>query len=190
MIELQIRIREITKKWNFHILADLEYHCILGVDFIRGSKITLNFDKKSLAIPNSQTEELPIAEGNLEIDLSKTKLKEGQKHELKTILIRFKRQFLDKLGFSHVLYHEIDTGDKPPVVSRPYRYDRVKKEIIDYHVDKMLREGTIILIQSPYVSPVVLCRKNNGLPPENPETYRFVVDYRKLNTITRYPRYP
>ncbi|GFY00919.1 retrovirus-related Pol polyprotein from transposon 297 [Trichonephila clavipes] len=69
----------------------------------------------------------------------------------------------DKPGLMHVLYHEIDTGDNPPVVSRPYRYDRLKQEILDYHVDKMLKEGTIIPIQSPYASPVVLCRKNNGL---------------------------
>ncbi|GFY30500.1 transposon Ty3-I Gag-Pol polyprotein [Trichonephila clavipes] len=33
-------------------------------------------------------------------------------------------------------------------------------------------------------------RKNNGFPPENPEAYRFAVDYRKLNAITNYPRYP
>ncbi|GFW59167.1 retrovirus-related Pol polyprotein from transposon opus [Trichonephila clavipes] len=54
----------------------------------------------------------------------------------------------------------------------------------------MLKEGTIIPIQSPYTSPVVLCRKNIGLPPNNPEAYRFAVDYRKLNAITKYPRYP
>ncbi|GFT82396.1 transposon Tf2-8 polyprotein [Trichonephila clavipes] len=35
----------------------------------------------------------------------------------------------------------------------------------------------------------MLCRNNNGLPPDNPEAYRFAVDYRKLNTITKYPRY-
>ncbi|GFV05533.1 retrovirus-related Pol polyprotein from transposon opus [Trichonephila clavipes] len=77
-----------------------------------------------------------------------------------------------------------------PVVSRPYRYDRVKQAILDYHVDKMLKEGTIIPIQSPYASPVALCRKNNGLPPDNPEAYRFAVDYRKHNAITKYPRHP
>ncbi|GFV05474.1 retrovirus-related Pol polyprotein from transposon 297 [Trichonephila clavipes] len=55
----------------------------------------------------------------------------------------------------------------------------------------MLKEGTIIPIQSPYASPVVLCRKkNNGLPTDNPEAYRIAVDYRKLNAIIKYPRYP
>ncbi|GFX13919.1 retrovirus-related Pol polyprotein from transposon 17.6 [Trichonephila clavipes] len=93
-------------------------------------------------------------------------------------------------GTSHVLYHEIDTEDKPPAVSRPYRYDRVKQTILEYHVDKMLKEGTIIPIQSPYASPFVLCKKNNGLPPDNPEAYRFAVDYRKLNVLQSIPVIP
>ncbi|GFU64572.1 uncharacterized protein TNCV_305111 [Trichonephila clavipes] len=94
---------------------------------------------------------------------------------------------LDHHGLTHVLYHEIDTGDQRPVLSRPYRYDRVKQGIIDYHFEKMLQEGTIRPIQSPYASPVVLTRKNNGLPPDSPEAYRFAIDYRKLNAITKYP---
>ncbi|GFX65631.1 retrovirus-related Pol polyprotein from transposon opus [Trichonephila clavipes] len=61
---------------------------------------------------------------------------------------------------------------------------------MDYHAEKMLKEGAIIPIQFPYAMPVVLCRKNNGLPPDNPEAYRFAVDYRKLNAITKYTRYP
>ncbi|GFV14404.1 hypothetical protein TNCV_808361 [Trichonephila clavipes] len=66
------------------------------------------------------------------------------------------------------LYFGGDTGDKGPVVSRPYKYDRVKQGIIDYHIDKMLRDGTICPINSPYASPVVLTRKNNDLPPDSP----------------------
>ncbi|GFX11993.1 retrovirus-related Pol polyprotein from transposon opus [Trichonephila clavipes] len=50
----------------------------------------------------------------------------------------------------------------------------------------MLQEGTIRPIQSPYASPVVLTRKNNDLPPDSPEAYRFAIDYRKLNAITKY----
>ncbi|GFV67444.1 retrovirus-related Pol polyprotein from transposon opus [Trichonephila clavipes] len=100
------------------------------------------------------------------------------------------RLFSDQPGLTHVLYHEIDTGDKGPVVSRPYRYDRVKQGIIDYHIDKLLRDGTICPINSPYASPVVLTRKKNDLPPDSPEAYRFAIDYRKLNGITKYPRYP
>ncbi|GFX16483.1 uncharacterized protein TNCV_22541 [Trichonephila clavipes] len=52
----------------------------------------------------------------------------------------------DKPGLTHVLYHEIDTGDKPPVVSRPYRYDKVKQSILDYHIEKMLKDGVIPIL--------------------------------------------
>ncbi|GFW16369.1 retrovirus-related Pol polyprotein from transposon 17.6 [Trichonephila clavipes] len=126
----------------------------------------------------------------VEIDLSKNKLEEKQKRELQNLFDSFQGLFSNKPGLRHVLYHETDTGDKPPVVSWPYRYHRVKKEILDYHEDKTLKEGAIIPIQSPYASPVVLCRKNNGLPTDNPEAYRFAVDYRKLNAITKYLQYP
>ncbi|GFX79296.1 retrovirus-related Pol polyprotein from transposon 297 [Trichonephila clavipes] len=70
------------------------------------------------------------------------------------------------------------------------RYDRVKQRIIDYHIEKMLQEGTIRPIQSTYASPVFLTRKNNSLPPDSPDAYRYAIDYRKLKSITKYPRYP
>ncbi|GFV28608.1 uncharacterized protein TNCV_3985591 [Trichonephila clavipes] len=54
----------------------------------------------------------------------------------------------------------------------------------------MLQEGTIRPVQSPYALPVVLTRKNNDLPPDSPEAYRLAINYRKLNAITKYPRYP
>ncbi|GFS62755.1 uncharacterized protein TNCV_3201951 [Trichonephila clavipes] len=165
--ELNIRIRDFEKSWLFHVLAGLEYPYILGIDFIGGSKIILDFDRKSLAIPDSQINKVvktvEIEREKVEIDLSKTKLEEKQKRELQDLFNSFQGLFSDKPGLTHVLYHEIDTGDNPPVVSRPYRYDRLKQEILDYHVDKMLKDGTIIPIQSSYASPVVLCRKNNGL---------------------------
>ncbi|GFS92371.1 retrovirus-related Pol polyprotein from transposon 297 [Trichonephila clavipes] len=126
----------------------------------------------------------------VEIDLSDTTLCEGQKQKLRNLFNGFKGLFSDQPGLTHVLYHEIDTGDKGPVVSRPYRYDRVKQGIIDYHIEKMLHEGKIRPIQSPYASSVVLTRKNNDLPLDSPEAYRFAIDYRKLNAITKYPRYP
>ncbi|GFT54602.1 retrovirus-related Pol polyprotein from transposon 17.6 [Trichonephila clavipes] len=125
----------------------------------------------------------------VEIDLSKTKLEEKKKLELQDLFDNFHGLFSDKPGLTHVLYHEIDTGDNPPVVSRSHRYDRLKQEILDYHVDKMLKEGTIIPIQSPYTSPVVLCRKNNGLPPDNLEAIDLLLIIGN-NAITKYPQYP
>ncbi|GFW79372.1 uncharacterized protein TNCV_2477791 [Trichonephila clavipes] len=143
VVELNIRIRDFEKPWLFHVLADLEYPCILGIDFIGRSKIILDFDRKSLTIPDSQINKVvkTVEIEKVEIDLSKTKLEEKQKWELQDLFNSFQGFFSDKPGLTHVLYHEIDTGDNPPVISRPYRYDRLKQEILDYHVDKMLKKG-------------------------------------------------
>ncbi|GFV00633.1 retrovirus-related Pol polyprotein from transposon opus [Trichonephila clavipes] len=189
-VELQIRIREFQNPWEFHILDNMQYQCILGIDFMKASRLTLDFDQKSLIIPDNLIKQLPKIEKPVDIDLADTKLDAGQQRQLKALFNNFKGLFSDQPGLTHVLYHEIDTGDKGPVVSRPYRYDRVKQGIIDYRIDRMLRDGTICPINSPYASPVVLTRKKNDLPPDSPEAYRFAIDYRKLNGITKYPRYP
>ncbi|GFW53485.1 retrovirus-related Pol polyprotein from transposon 297 [Trichonephila clavipes] len=190
LVELQILIREFQKTWEFHILNNMQYQFILDIDFMKEFKLTLYFDKKSFIIPDDQIKQLPKVEKPVEIDLSNTKLGEGQKQKLKDLFNSFKRLFSEQPGLTHVLYHEIDTKNQGPVVSRPYRYDRVKQGIIYHHIEKMLQEGTIRPIESPYASPVVLTRKNNGLPPDSPKAYRFAIDYRKLNAITKYPRYP
>ncbi|GFX54089.1 retrovirus-related Pol polyprotein from transposon opus [Trichonephila clavipes] len=188
-VELQIRIRDFQKTWEFHILDNMQYQCIIGIDFMKDSRLTLDFDKKSLVIPDDQIKPLSIVEKPVEIDLSNTKLSERQKEELQDLFNSFKGLFSDKPGLTHVLYHEIDTRDQGPVMSRPYRYDSQTGGSRLSH-SKSVKEGTIRPIQSPYASPIVLTRKNNGLPPDSPEAYRFAIDYRKLNAITKYPRYP
>ncbi|GFW70828.1 retrovirus-related Pol polyprotein from transposon 297 [Trichonephila clavipes] len=189
-VELQIRIRAFQKPWEFHILDNMQYQCILGIDFMKASRLTLEFDQKSLIIPDNLIKQVPKEEKPVDIDLTESKLDDEQQRQLKALFNNFKGLFSDQPGLTHVVYHQIDTGDKGPVVSRPYRYDRVKQGIIDYHIDKMLRDGKICPINSPYASPVVLTRKKNDLPPDSPEAYRFAIDYRKLNGITKYPRYP
>ncbi|GFW77775.1 retrovirus-related Pol polyprotein from transposon 297 [Trichonephila clavipes] len=222
-VELQIRIREFQKPWEFHILDNMQYQCILGIVFMKASRLTLDFDQKSLIIPDNQIKQLPKIEKPVDIDLTDTKLGDGQQRQLKALFNNFKGLFSDQPGLTHVLYHERDTGDKGPVVSKPYRYDRVKSRIvalaskciiiafsallmykggaIKIVIEKggasieslrntVLRDGTICPINSPYASPVVLTRKKNDLPPDSPEAYRFAIDYRKLNGITKYPRYP
>ncbi|GFT83011.1 uncharacterized protein TNCV_4731 [Trichonephila clavipes] len=119
-VELQIWIRDCQKTWEFRILDNMQHQCILGIDFMKHSRLTLDFDKKSLVIPDDQIKPLPIVEKPVEIDLSNTKLGERQK-ELQDLFNSFKGLFADKPELTHVFIHEIDTGNQGPVVSRPYR---------------------------------------------------------------------
>src|SRR3569832_152361 len=53
----------------------------------------------------------------------------------------------------------------------------------DREVDKMLEKEVIRPSRSPWCSPIVMAPKKDG-------GYRFCVDYRKLNTITKKDSYP
>lgn len=96
---------------------------------------------------------------------------------------------LDKKGLTHLVWHEIHTVSAVPVASKLYKYDRVKQRIIDYQINKILADDIIMSIDSPFASPVVLCRENNGDSSDGPVTWRFSIIYRKLNANTQYPRF-
>ncbi|GFU85916.1 uncharacterized protein TNCV_3845601 [Trichonephila clavipes] len=44
-VELQIRIREFQKTWEFHILNNMQYQCILGID--SKGRVQINFRFRS-----------------------------------------------------------------------------------------------------------------------------------------------
>ncbi|GFX13871.1 uncharacterized protein TNCV_3421821 [Trichonephila clavipes] len=135
----------------------MQYQCILGIDFRKESKLTLDFDKKPFIIPDDQIKQLPKVEKQVEIDLSDTKLGGGQKQKLKDLSNGFKGLFSDQPGLTHVLYHEIETGDQGPVLTRVdsccFKSKFYRKDLIDelkifgmssrHHIDDFMR-GRII----------------------------------------------
>ncbi|GFT52166.1 hypothetical protein TNCV_4493861 [Trichonephila clavipes] len=79
--------------------------------------------------------------------------------------------------------HRIFTGDHAPINQRAYRVSPTERRIIHEEVQKMLDEGIVQPSESPWSSPVVLVRKKDG-------SWRFCVDYRKLNSVTKKDVYP
>jgi hypothetical protein len=69
------------------------------------------------------------------------------------------------------------------VNSRPYRYSPDQKNEIERQVEAMLQSGTIVPSLSPFASSVLLVKKKDN-------SWRFCVDYRKLNSITIKNKFP
>ena len=70
-----------------------------------------------------------------------------------------------------------------PINCRPYRYSPLQKDEIERQVKEMLQNGTVIPSVSPYASPVLLVKKKDG-------SWRFCIDYRRLNAVTIKSKFP
>ena len=77
----------------------------------------------------------------------------------------------------------IDTGDAPPTKERLRKMSPIKAQEIARQVKEMFDNGVVSKSNSPWASPVVLAKKSDG-------TWRFCVDYRGLNRVTKKDAYP
>jgi hypothetical protein len=108
----------------------------------------------------------------------------GEDDHLDKILKQYKELFDDLPTVADTsIAHKIDTMHDSPIFSRAYRVSVYENEIIAQEIKKMLENGVISPSNSPWSSPVVLIKKKD-------DTYRFCVDYRKLNEITKKDSYP
>jgi transposase InsO family protein len=80
----------------------------------------------------------------------------------------------DELGCVKDFQYKIETGNAPPVHSKAYKTTPLIREELDKQIDKLLRDGVITESTSCWSSPCLLVKKRDG-------SYRFVVDFRKLN---------
>lgn len=87
-----------------------------------------------------------------------------------------------KLKGSH-LKMELVLEDNIPVYQHPRQLSAVEREVVQTKIDGFIREGIVRPSKLPCASPILLRKKLNG-------TYRFCVDYRKLNEKIVKDRYP
>ena len=88
-----------------------------------------------------------------------------------------------ELGRTEKIPHSIHTGDHPPMRQPARRIPFVLRSLVDDMIQEMLDNQVIQPSTSPWASPVVLVKKKDG-------SYRFCVDYRRLNAVTKKDAYP
>ena len=88
----------------------------------------------------------------------------------------------DSFGYCDLIPFTIDTGDARPIRQRPYRVPLAKRKVIEDQIQDMLQDGIIEPSTSPWASPITLVPKG--------DSWRFCVDYRTLNAVTKKDSYP
>ena len=153
-----IPVTEIAK-----VDMEMDLHCILTS--------ASNFIKSSVEV-----------EAHRKVDLKDKKIKEETRHEFSKLSDQFDdiiSKESDNIGKILMVETDINTGDSPPIASKPYtlslkHYDWVQKEITTLE-----RAGIITKSISPWESPVVIVPKKSA--PGEPPQRRMCVDFRRLN---------
>jgi hypothetical protein len=109
----------------------------------------------------------------------------SQHDQLKKLLVEFQDVFSKNksdLGRTGITKHTIDVGDSSPIQQPMRVLPLAKREEATKAVQEMRDQCVIEPSCSPWVSPVVLVKKDRST--------RFCVDYRKLNAVTKKDSYP
>lgn len=167
---------------------------LLGIDFILKARLIIDFSSMTWRSADQPRDIHPLSCENSRDPISCASINLLREDEGKFLSESEKGRLVDLLGeytdvFEEVgeptpfSEHRIDTGDHPPIAVPPYRVTPARKEVMRAELDKMLAEDVIEECESAWSAPCVLVPKPNG-------TYRFCVDYRKLNAVTKTDSYP
>ena len=119
-------------------------------------------------------------------DASKTQLSETETIALNELLVKHADAFSKYKGDIYrctLIEHRIHTGNNPPIKQAPRRLPLVKREAATAEIKKMLENDIIEPSKSPWSAPITLVKKKDS-------SYRFCIDYRKLNEATSKDSFP
>lgn len=154
---------------------------------IHGEKeLVLRSDQPGTVEVDVQNVQLPSVEEHPVLSLKGDGLTPDEQQEMDRLLHRWSKVFAaheEDYGHTDTVQHQIHTGSAPPSRERyrpvpPYLFPELRKLL-----QGMLDSGVVSESSSPRAAPIVLVKKKDG-------TWRFCVDYRKLNALTHKDAFP
>ena len=87
----------------------------------------------------------------------------------------------EEISRTKLVKMDIDTGDSPPVSSRPYTLPLKHYEWVQREIESLEHAGIITKSMSKWASPIVIVLKKSA--PGEPSKRRLCVDFRKVNEL-------
>ena len=120
------------------------------------------------------------------VECSEQCLTQDEKQQLFTLLLEYHDIFATRphdFGQTNRIQHKIDTGMAPPIHQQVRRIPQFWRQEAKKLLEDVLNRGVIQPSNSPWASPIVLV-------PKKANSFRFCVDYRRVNSVTRKDAYP
>lgn len=132
---------------------------------------------KLLTSPEDLNVEFNVDEAKINVHLTPR-----ERQKVRTLLTRYHKAFSGEPTLEQKLKHDIkhEIRIKPgstPVARRPYRVPTALLPEVERQINELLRKRIIKPIKSEWSAPLLLVKKPCG-------SYRLVVDYRGLNSVT------
>lgn len=173
---LPIKVRDRLRLIDVVVAPDLPRTLILGRDF--WIKLGIVPDLRRDEWYFSKLPE-PLDTISVEKDCQLTP---GESVLLKGLLDRYLPLLGEGIGCTTVAEHVI-LSKSAPIKQKYYRVSPVMQKMIDKELEEMLEKDVIEESNSPWSSPIILVRKKDN-------SYRFCVDFRRLNAVTERDSYP
>ena len=103
----------------------------------------------------------------------------------KQIMLNLAKQYAQTLskgpfdvGKTDKIRHTINTGDARPISVPPHRMNPMQRQELHRQIQALIEAGFVRESCSPWAAPALLVKKKDG-------TWRFCIDHRQLNDITK-----
>lgn len=175
---LPIRLRDRVILIDALVVPSLPHRIILGIDFWIRMEIIPNLYADEWFFCSDDKIDSMNFDGIQDFD----SLAKNQRSQLNAVVDVAFSQMGNKLGCTHLVEHTIHTTSAP-IKQRYYPISPAMQKIVNAELDDMLAKDVIEPSNSPWSSPIVLVKKSDN-------SWRFCVNYKKLNAVSTPDAYP
>lgn len=185
--EITTRVGSVDIKLEFSILPELHVPMILGKDSLTALRMQIDAGNETYHIGSEDSNiwrKFVTFKPTAGLDVpSLAFLSDVQRTTAHDFIEEEMKKFHSVKGRTDLAEHKIEVTTQEPIRQWNYRMSPVLQEATITETKEMLQKDVVEKSNSPWNNPIAMVKKDDG-------TWRFCLDFRKLNSVTRKDAYP